>query len=1003
MRGKFIIFSGALFLIILIGGSAAFFYSMRQIIRTNKENDLSQKIENMRIRLETYVMNDIGIALKMAESPLIEDYFADPTDAGLTKQARREIAGYRKAFAGNTVFWISDSDKKYYFGDEYVYTLDPSDESSSWYNAIMKNPEPYSLNANYDIGIKKFILWINAPVIDDAKKVIGIVGTGIELSDFVGALFNEIDARTGFYYFNAKGEITGAANTELISSKKKIDDEITVMKGGVFAVAQSLSPGETRTLDVPHGSLVIGTVPKLSWYSIMYVPDSIDDYKTSMTTLFLVVLAVILLIFVIFNIFASKTTASLEHAKNEAEAANHSKSNFLAAMSHEIRTPMNAIIGIAQIQLQRENLPDDYATALRKIYHSGGNLLGIINDILDMSKIETGKMALNPVEYDTPSLINDAVQLNIVRIGSKQIEFDVDIDENLPSRLYGDELRIKQVLNNLLSNAIKYTDGGRVKLSVSFSMEPVAELRRSPTFRQGSMTAFRQGSMTAPLGDRSVADRSTPRSPSVVEVRFVVEDTGQGMKPEDMGRLFSAYQRFNAEANRAKEGTGLGLNITKRLVEMMDGTISVESEYGKGSVFTVTVKQKAVECGPIGANIAAQIRKFAFTGGKEAANLQITREPMPYGSVLVVDDVSTNLYVAEGLLKLYKLKVETADSGSAAIERVKSGKVFDVIFMDHMMPVMDGIETTQKLRESGYKGTIVALTANALVGNDELFMQKGFDGFISKPIDVCRLNEALNKFVRDKHPEEAKRYKSEAVAEISRASTPRSQSGVEALSHQAVIESSRPSTFRQGSMTTFRQDSMTTPLGDRSAQSTELVDNAPNPQLLKFFVKDAKKAVITLRETVERGDAKHFTIAVHAMKSALANVGETEASGMAAALESVAQNGDMEFISVNIGGFIQTLESLIDKFSRTDNDKADGTDSTDNDDAVEDTDYLKEQLRIIKTACENYDDDTVYAALDRLKERRWKRSTAKSLEKIRDILFTSSDFEGAAEMCDAFF
>jgi len=651
---------------------------------------------------------------------------------------------------------------------------------------------------------------------------------------------------------------------------------------------------------------------------------------------------------------------SIVEAHKAAEAASKSKSSFLATMSHEIRTPMNAIIGIAQLQLQRGDLPDDYANALEKIYASGGSLLGIINDILDMSKIETGKMELHPVEYDTPSLINDAVQLNIVRIGAKEIEFVVDIDENLPSRLYGDELRIKQILNNLLSNAIKYTAGGRVRLSVNHSIDD-------------------DNDNSMPLNDRSIM------------LSISVEDTGQGMKPEDRDRLFSAYQRFNAEANRATEGTGLGLNITKKLVDMMDGTISVESEYGQGSTFTIIVKQKAVECPVIGADVVKQLREFSFTGGRQAANLRITYEPMPYGNVLVVDDVSSNLYVAEGLLALYKLNVETVDSGFAAIKKTEDGKVYDVIFMDHMMPEMDGIETTHKLRALGYTGAIVALTANALVGNEEMFRENGFDGFISKPIDIRQLNATVTKFIRDRHPEEAEKYKSggteywwedsknnvdispaggldSVVTERSRSARPPAMAST-SLDHQAVIE--RPPAVIERSR-----------------------DVARNPQLLKYFCNDARKAVITLRETVDKGNIKLFTITAHAMKSALANVGETEASGAALALETAGHGGDMGFISANIDGFIQTLESLLKKFGQTDSVDTKGTDNT-----AEDTDYLIEQLKIIKNACDNYDDDTAYAALDRLKERRWKSSTTKSLEQIRDALFTSSDFEGAAGLC----
>jgi signal transduction histidine kinase/CheY-like chemotaxis protein len=942
MRSEFIVFSSVLFLIILVVGSLAFFFSMRQIVRKNRTNELSQMLEIKRINLETYVMNEIAIVKKMAGSPLIKDYLADPADVKLKKQAVKEIAAYRAAFENKSVFWISDIDKIFYSNDNAPYVVDPDSPDNYWYALTLYKTESYNFNINYNPDIDMINLWINAPVFDDNKKPLGMVGTGLELSAFVNALFSDLDDKIELYYFNAEGEITGARDIESISSKKKIDNVAINLTDGLLAAAandensvandikqvslrrktddapseiiltaaKNLAYGETRALAVPNGNLVISTIPQLKWYAIAYMPDSINDYKTSMTALFFVVLVVILLIFIIFNVFVSdflrsqhKAMVSLEHARNDAEIANRSKSNFLAVMSHEIRTPMNAILGIAQIELQRRDLPNDYAIAFRRIYSSANNQLGIVNDILDMSKIETGKMELNPMEYDVPNMINDAMQLNVVRIGEKQIEFIVDIDENLPSKLYGDELRIKQILNNLLSNAIKYTDEGCVKLSVT-----------------------------------SLADSDG------VTLRFVVEDTGQGMKPQDKERLFSEYQRFNAEANRATEGTGLGLNITKKLVGMMDGAIGVESEYGKGSVFTVTVRQKAVECPVIGASAVEQLRKFAFAGDRRVASMRIDRELMPYGSVLVVDDVATNLYVAEGLLSLYQLKVETAVDGFEAIEKVNGGGVYDVIFMDHMMPRMDGIETMRKLREHGYKGTIVALTANALVGNDEMFIQKGFDGFISKPIDVRQLDDVLNKFVRGKYPEEAKKYAAETAS---------------------VHKSSKP------------------------------VNYAMNTKLFKFFCQDAGKAVATLRETVKNGDAKLFTITAHAMKSALANIGEDEASRTAAALESVGRNGDIGCVSANIDEFIKTLESLIDKFSRMENAAAGGTDKSDNSVAAEDKDYLVEQLRRVKSACDSYDDDTVYAALDRLKERRWKPATAESLEKIREALYISSDFEGA--------
>jgi CheY-like chemotaxis protein len=309
------------------------------------------------------------------------------------------------------------------------------------------------------------------------------------------------------------------------------------------------------------------------------------------------------------------------------------------------------------------------------------------------------------------------------------------------------------------------------------------------------------------------------------------------------------------------------------------------------------------------------------------------------------------LYVAEGLLSPYKLKIETANSGFATIEKIENGNRYDIIFMDHMMPRMDGIETTEKLRQLGYKGIIVALTANALVGNDEMFSRHGFDGFIPKPIDVRQLNAVLNKFIRDRYPQEAKKYKPLA----------------------APLEAAP----------------LAAPQDAAAAQPDET-----RAKLLQIFRRDAEKAVLSLREAAPRddaaGDIKLLTTTAHAMKSALANVGENEKSQQAAALEQAGLNNDTDFIAAHTESFIQTLESMIMELSKIAANTADA-------DVTEDTAYLQEQLQMVKDACAGYDDTAAYAALDRLKAKPWKPGTAAALENIRDMLFLHSDFDGAAE------
>ena len=618
-----------------------------------------------------------------------------------------------------------------------------------------------------------------------------------------------------------------------------------------------------------------------------------SNFVLLVATIFVLALTTIIVIHIV-----SRVLAPLQKIVIDAQRASEAKSDFLTTMSHEIRTPMNAIMGIAQIQLQKTDLPTDEAAAFQKIYASGSTLLGLINDILDMSKIETGKLELAPVQYDTPSLINDTVQLNIVRIGTKPIRFILEVDENLPSLLYGDDLRIKQILSNLLSNAIKYTMRGHVKLSVSFC-------------------------------DCDDGD--------FVNLVFYVEDTGQGMKPEDITVLFDAYARFNMDTNRTIEGAGIGLTITDSLVEMMSGRIIVCSEYGKGSTFSVTIRQQIVDSTPIGKTLAKQLCDFSFTNNQ--VKVEVNYEHMPYGRVLIVDDVETNLNVAEGLLVPYKVSVETAISGFEALDKISSGKTYDIVFMDHMMPKMDGIETTRKLREMGYTGIIVALTANALVGNDEMFMSKGFDWFVSKPIDIRQLHTVMTRFVRDAHLGKAAEYKENVGSDLAA-----SKVGI-------------------------------------------------HPKIRKAFLRDAENAIIKIREALNSNDKKMLITNFHGMKSASANIHELEISRMAQWLENAAHVDDSLFIEANIERFFRNLVELMSCLRRQESAAEDNTR-----DIKDDRRFLAEQMVVIKNACENYDDDTAYAAIANLKQQVWTSQTHAAIEEIDDTLRLRSDFEKAAEL-----
>jgi len=605
--------------------------------------------------------------------------------------------------------------------------------------------------------------------------------------------------------------------------------------------------------------------------------------------------------------------ATLKERIQEAEAANKAKSAFLSTMSHEIRTPMNAILGITEIQLLNEALTPDVREALEHIYTSGDLLLGIINDILDLSKIEAGKLELLINKYEIASLVSDTAQLNVMRIGSKPIEFELDIDENMPSHMMGDELRVKQILNNLLSNAFKYTTKGMVKLVIS------AEANKD--------------------NDEEM----------ILLVR--VRDTGMGMTKEQVNKLFCEYSRFNQDANRATEGTGLGMSITQNLVALMRGDITVTSEPDKGSVFSVRLPQGRVNSGILGREMAENLHLFRSSSRARMRRVQITREPMPYGSVLIVDDVELNIYVAKGLLTPYGLNIDTADSGYATMEKIRGGKVYDIIFMDHMMPELDGIETTKLLRDMGYIQPIVALTANAVVGQADIFLKSGFDDFISKPIDIRQMNVVLNKLIRDKQLPE-------------------------------VVERARQ-------QMTETKMSTATIYGDTQP--------AMDPYFAEIFIRDAQRSLAVLDGIVAKGswhddeDLRMYTVHVHGLKSALANIKKMDLSAVALRLEQAARAGNSELIISETPAFLSALRLYVAELSPPRDTVIEGAET--------DTAFLNEQLQAIKTACEQYDENTAEDTLKKLRDMAWPPPIKELLSTLSAHLL-HSDFEEASNLID---
>ena len=490
-------------------------------------------------------------------------------------------------------------------------------------------------------------------------------------------------------------------------------------------------------------------------------------------------------------------------AKERAESADRAKSSFLANMSHEIRTPMNAISGMSEFIIR--DTTDSFARENAMLIKSSAqSLLAIINDILDFSKIEAGKMDIINMPYQMSSIINDVITMINIRLQDTDVELILDVDENIPYSLIGDEIRIKQVLVNLLGNAIKFTHNGYIKVKMWFEKLP----------EEGYIKIF-----------------------------SCVEDTGCGIKPTDLVKLFSSFEQVDTKRNRSVEGTGLGLAISKRLCRSMGGDITVDSIYGKGSIFTWTIVNKVDDWKPMGKinKEANQLQRklFQYTFTADMAN------------VLIVDDNRVNLKVAEGMLMPYKIKTTCVESGAEALNLLSTTK-YDIVFLDHMMPVMDGVECMYKIREMpGQHDTVViALTANAISGMREQYLEYGFQGFLAKPIDVKALDECLRQFL----PEEK------------------------------VIVLDKPFTSQ-----------------------TDDVDQ----DILKQVYTDGRKKIKLLGELLENKDYANYIIEVHALKTVAAIINQKELSQMAREHEMAGKDGNFDFIRKNFDRLVAQYATVI--------------------------------------------------------------------------------------------
>ena len=509
-------------------------------------------------------------------------------------------------------------------------------------------------------------------------------------------------------------------------------------------------------------------------------------------------------------------TEEAKEARKKAEEASNAEIKFLANMSHEIRTPMNAIIGMSEV-LTSGGLSEAQLSQVKDIKTSAMALLEIVNSILDISRLQSGKLELSPVHFDFGAMVDNINSMVTSLAVNKSIKFEYKSSGEMPSCIYADDVRLREILLNLLGNSVKFTDQGFVYLDICVKES---------------------------------------------EIEFIISDTGIGIREEDIPLLYDAFSQADMKRNRYKKGTGLGLSITKSLVEMMGGAITVNSIYGQGTTFRVTIPK-----------VLGDERKIVRDQWAESLLYA------PGAKVLVVDDNQINLNVMEGLLGLFKITPDTAISGHETIERMGTNQ-YDIVFMDHMMPDMDGVEATSRLRSMGIKTPIVALTANAIEGAKEMFLASGMDDFLTKPIEKTQLKGLLERWIpADKLMD----VPSAGVMDITKADKDKIfWDHIEKISAISVEKGlARVSGKRK-----FYEKS------------------------LRLLTKEIDRCKNSLNGFLTAGDLPNFAIVVHSIKSSLAYIGAEDLSVQAAELEFASKNGDTARCADKLPGFLEVIGKL---------------------------------------------------------------------------------------------
>lgn len=603
-----------------------------------------------------------------------------------------------------------------------------------------------------------------------------------------------------------------------------------------------------------------------------------------------------------------KKNIELENAMIDARKASRARDVFLANMSHEIRTPINTMLGLNELIL-RESQDETIRGYALDIKQAGTILLSLVSDILDFSKLQSGKMELAEGTYDISSLLNDLINSVSIPLRKKKLRLSLDIASDIPYKLSGDEVHLRQIIGNLLSNAVKYTQTGTVTLRLAWEKQEKDTLL----------------------------------------LKISVEDTGVGVKEKDIARIFETFNRLDMEASRNEEGTGLGLAVTHQLVGMMGGKLEVKSEYGKGSVFSFAIPQKIINASPLG--------DFQEQYDKSVRNSISYREKFiaPLAKILVVDDNAMNLAVAQDLLRKTKLQIDVASSGGECLEMLKR-KEYHLICMDHMMPVMDGVQTLHAIRELEDNPSrnipVIALTANAVVGAKEFYLKEGFEDYLSKPIEPDKLEDILIQYL----PKELVYLTDDE--EIS----------VESDDNEVGLNEEK-----------------LTDMGINAANGLKYMGGSRSlyEKVLRDFREILHEKEEQLKSMLAKEDVSGYAIIVHALKGNARNVGADELAEEAFELEKKSKAGKLEEVEVQspiLFSMMRTLGENLDRYLETEALEVSVEKEEEPAEKQQITEEIwKEKLRLLHLHLDEFDGENVLESIRELKNYQLSEENRKML------------------------